>query len=39
MAAVHSWEEQLTNSWIVFVYMSERKANYLINVSCLEQKC
>lgn len=39
MAPVHSREEQSTNSWIVFVYMSELKANYLINVFCLEQKC
>lgn len=37
IAHVHSREEQLTNSWIVFVYMSELKANYLINVFCLEQ--
>jgi hypothetical protein len=36
---VHSREEQLTNSSILFVYMSELKANYLINVFCLEQKC
>lgn len=39
IACVHSREEQLTNSWIVFVYMSELKANYLINVFCLVQKC
>lgn len=39
IAPVHSGEEQLTNSSIVFVYMSELKANYLINVFCLEQKC
>lgn len=36
IATVHSREEQLTNSSIVFVYMSELRANYLINVFCLE---